>query len=352
MKQPPFPSGTWFKSLAVAAAMLMLSPLAGADVAGAKDHPLLKRIQGSEIFFTSKADFDELTIALGKVEWSGAEGKVKPFQSAKSEGRRLTNYYKTPQGMSILEVLRNYEQELRENGFEILFSGRGEEVETVGYNNQIAQEILGMKGSYGTPEEKAQWPFQHTDEGKAGYIAARKLNQDGSAVSTSVYIVANNHDKWLGIPIDRTLVRLDVSETKAREQRMALVKSEEMASQITSNGRIALYGIQFDFDSASIKPESDATLGEIARLLSANPQLTILVVGHTDAAGAFEYNRGLSQKRADAVVASLTAKGVATKRLFPVGVSFAAPIASNATDEGRAKNRRVELVDMAGGKRE
>ena len=145
-------------------------------------------------------------------------------------------------------------------------------------------------------------------------------------------------------------MRLDVCEVKNREQRMELVKSEEMAGEIALHGRIALYGVQFDFNSAAIKPESDPTLGEMARLLQENSGLKVLVVGHTDTVGSFEFNRGLSQKRAEAVVANLTSRGVSAGRLFPVGVSFASPVATNATEEGRAKNRRVELVDMAGGK--
>ncbi|MCB1090376.1 MAG: OmpA family protein, partial [Verrucomicrobiae bacterium] len=308
-----------------------------------------KRVTGSEIFFSQSADYDELKLALGKIEWSGAEGKVKPYQSVTVEGKRLTNYYRVPAGIGVLEAMRNYEQELKEKGYEILFSGRGEEVETVSYNNQISNEILNMKGTYGTPEEKAQWPFQHPDEAKAAYLSAKRAGESGD-VFVSVYLVANAHDKWLDLPVDLTLVRFDVCETKAREQRMELVKSETMANEIALNGRIALYGIQFDFNSAAIKPESEATLGEIAKLLQEKPDLKILVVGHTDTVGSFEYNRGLSQQRAESVVANLSAKGISRTRLFPVGVSFASPVATNATEDGRAKNRRVELVDMAGGK--
>lgn len=333
----------------IAAISALSSVLVAADFAGSSDHPLVKRVTGSEIFFAKKSDFEKLKVALGKIEWSGAEAKVKPYQSATVEGRLLTNYYKTPDEMGTLEVLRNYGQELKEGGFEILHSGQGDEIETVGYNNQIAREILGMTGTYGTPEEKAQWPFQHTDEKKAGYIAARKTGDTGE-IYVSAYIVSNQHNKWLDIPVDRTLVRLDVCEVKAREQRMELVKSEEMANQIALNGRVALYGILFDFDKATIRPDSEPTLAEIAKLLKEKPALNILVVGHTDATGGFEYNRGLSQRRAESVVASLAAKGVAKDRLFPVGVAFASPVATNTTEDGKAKNRRVELVDMAGGK--
>ena len=112
-----------------------------------------------------------------------------------------------------------------------------------------------MKGIYSTPEEKAQWPFQHTDENKAAYLAARSATADGE-VYVGAYIVSNTHNNWLNIPVDRSLVRLDVCEVKSRQQRMELVKSEEMAGEIALHGRIALYGVQFDFNSAAIKPES------------------------------------------------------------------------------------------------
>lgn len=317
--------------------------------AGGADHPAIKRVTGSEVFFSKRADFERLKLALEKIEWSGAEGKAKPFRSLVVEGRLLTNYYRLPAGIGVLEALRNYEQDLRESGFEILFSGLGEEVETSGYNNQIAREVLGMKGTYGTPEEKAQWPFQHTKEDQAAYLAARKTGPTGDLV-VSVYLVPNTHDRWLDLPVDLTLARVDVVEVKAREQRMELVTSSEMSNALNLQGRIALYGITFDFNSAAIRAESKATLDEIAKLLQQTPDLNILVVGHTDSVGTFAFNRTLSQKRAESVVAALTARSIAPQRLFPVGVSFAAPVAPNTTEEGRAKNRRVELVDMAGGK--
>lgn len=318
------------------------------DFPGASDHPLVKRVTGSEIFFSKTADFDALKLALGKLEWSGNEAKVKPYKSATVEGKRLTHYYKVPDQIGVLETLRNYQQDLTEAGFEILHIGQGEEIETSGYNNQVAKEILKMTGVYGNPEERAQWPFQHNDEKTAGYIAAKKTTDSGE-IYVSAYIVTNTHDKWLDIPVGRTLVRLDVCEVKAREQRMELVKSAEMASQISLNGRIALYGILFDFDKASLRADSEPTLAEIATLLKESPELKILVVGHTDATGSFDYNRTLSQKRAESVVENLTSKGIDRQRLFPVGVSFASPVATNTTEDGKAKNRRVELVDMAAG---
>jgi outer membrane protein OmpA-like peptidoglycan-associated protein len=103
----------------------------------------------------------------------------------------------------------------------------------------------------------------------------------------------------------------------------------------------------FDFNKTEVKAESAPALTEIAKLLANRPELNVLVVGHTDSVGGFESNRTLSQRRADAIVATLVSKhGIAAKRLFPVGVSFASPVATNSTEDGRTKNRRVELVEM------
>jgi len=143
-------------------------------------------------------------------------------------------------------------------------------------------------------------------------------------------------------------VVLDVIITKKRENKMVQVKADEMKSKIDKEGKIALYGIYFDTDKAIIKPKSEPTIKEIAKLLKDNPKLKLLIVGHTDNQGTFVYNKGLSQRRAKAVVKELVSKyGINANRLHPVGVSYAAPVATNNTEEGRAKNRRVELVELS-----
>jgi len=128
-------------------------------------------------------------------------------------------------------------------------------------------------------------------------------------------------------------------------QDMVVVSSDEMSKAIAATGRVALYGILFDFNKADLKPESKPALAEIAKLLTQEPGLKLHVVGHTDNVGGFEFNLGLSKRRADAVVAALTREyGIAASRLTPNGVASLAPVAVNTTEEGRAKNRRVELV--------
>ncbi len=102
----------------------------------------------------------------------------------------------------------------------------------------------------------------------------------------------------------------------------------------------------FDVDKANIKDSSRPELDEIGAMLKRNPSLKLLVVGHTDSQGGFNYNMDLSRKRAVAVVHDLVVHyGIAPIRLRPVGVGYSCPAASNRTEEGRAKNRRVVLVE-------
>jgi outer membrane protein OmpA-like peptidoglycan-associated protein len=118
-----------------------------------------------------------------------------------------------------------------------------------------------------------------------------------------------------------------------------------MAKGLGETGHIALYGIYFDTDKATLKPESRPTLEQIAKLLTTQPQLNVFIVGHTDNQGAYDYNVDLSRRRAEAVAAELARSyRIAPARLRTAGVGFLAPVGSNASDSGRALNRRVELV--------
>ena len=137
---------------------------------------------------------------------------------------------------------------------------------------------------------------------------------------------------------------LEIVEKKAMVQEV-VADAKSLAQDIRTTGHASVYGIHFDFNKATVKPESEQTLKEIAKLLKQDPKLNLYVVGHTDSVGKIAYNMKLSQTRADAVVKTLITKhGVSPNRLKPYGVGPLAPVASNETDEGRALNRRVELV--------
>jgi len=128
---------------------------------------------------------------------------------------------------------------------------------------------------------------------------------------------------------------------------MVTVQAPEMATNIGRDGKQAIYGIYFDFDKADIKPESKPQLDEMAALLRTNANLKVYIVGHTDNQGTLDYNVGLSQRRAESVVRALSGQyGIAAARMTARGMGPLAPVTANTTDEGRAKNRRVELVQQ------
>jgi outer membrane protein OmpA-like peptidoglycan-associated protein len=118
-----------------------------------------------------------------------------------------------------------------------------------------------------------------------------------------------------------------------------------MAKAISADGRVALYSLQFDTDKTELRAESKPSLAEIAKLLSQDPKLNVYVVGHTDSQGSLVHNLDLSQKRSEAIVQALiTEFKIAPSRLSAKAVASLAPVASNDSEAGRAKNRRVELV--------
>ena len=138
---------------------------------------------------------------------------------------------------------------------------------------------------------------------------------------------------------------IDVVEVEVAEDDLVFVDANAMSDALAREGKIALYGLFFDFDKADLKAESDPTLKELAKLLKQNPTQKYYVVGHTDLVGTFAYNQQLSRDRARSVVTALVKRyGIASDRLEPHGVGPLVPVSTNTSDAGKAKNRRVELV--------
>jgi outer membrane protein OmpA-like peptidoglycan-associated protein len=120
---------------------------------------------------------------------------------------------------------------------------------------------------------------------------------------------------------------------------------EDLSATLQQQGSADVYGILFDFDKDVVKPESKPALDDIARALSSNPTMRLKIIGHTDNQGTADYNLDLSSRRAANVSAALVGGyGIDPSRLSYEGAGLTKPIAPNDTDEGRAKNRRVELV--------
>jgi OOP family OmpA-OmpF porin len=157
-------------------------------------------------------------------------------------------------------------------------------------------------------------------------------------------IVKDGQEIWAQIEKGNGKIWLRIVEKQAMEQHI-VADAAAFSNDIRSTGHAAVYGIYFDTGKADIKPESAQAIGEIGKLLKADPALKVFVVGHTDNTGAVEGNVKLSDARAQAVMQALIRdQGIAPARLRATGCGQYAPVAANDTEEGRAKNRRVELV--------
>ncbi len=313
-----------FGAVSMVAAGLVACPPAGAkDVAGSRDHAMVGRYVGAEITQFKSADFDEVRLLRAPLDLKADGEKLTDGNSLRLEGKVLRIRYDAPKDRSSLEVMRNYEESLAAKGFETVFSCAGSDCFKAG-DSSYRFAFVG-------------------DDGQINY------RYDKGVRYRLVHLARPTGDVWAAVivggdvgPVVR-VIAVDVKPMQAGQ--IAFVDAGAMAQAITATGRVALYGIQFDFDKAEIKPESRPTLDEIGKFLKADPSISVVVTGHTDAKGAFDYNVDLSRRRAAAVTADLAGRyGISADRLTPFGAGMAAPIAPNDDETGRAKNRRVELV--------
>ncbi|MBI4913720.1 MAG: OmpA family protein [Acidobacteria bacterium] len=157
-------------------------------------------------------------------------------------------------------------------------------------------------------------------------------------------ILKDGQEAWVQAERGNGTIWLRVVEKKGMAQYI-VADAAAMGGDLKNTGHVAVYGIYFETNKSEVKPDSKPALEEIAKLLKTDPALKLKVVGHTDMSGSVESNMKLSQARAEAVVQVLVSQhGVAASRLKGYGVGPLAPVASNDTEEGKAKNRRVELV--------
>jgi OmpA-OmpF porin, OOP family len=244
------------------------------DAEGCRDSPIITRMPGSTIHSCENKEYEQAKMPVGE---DGAEKAV--------EGEYHSWDYGTREGVSEIQVFRNFETALKQAGFTIVF------------------------------------------QASPGAITARK----GST--------------WYWLQNSGTYYYQTIVTEKAMTQEVT-ADASSLSDELKKSGHVAVYGIHFATGKAAILPDSENVLGEIAKMMKDNSDVKLSVEGHTDNVGAAASNQTLSEKRAQAVVAWLTAHGVDGSRLKAKGWGQSKPVADNASEDGRAKNRRVELVKM------
>jgi OOP family OmpA-OmpF porin len=275
------------RSLVLFSAILLTAGLAtaGQDAEGSKDPALFTRMPHYTITNFDDKQFDayDFTVKKGNSE-----------EKQHIEGHTISIRYdfdgSTGSAPSPLQIVRNYENAARKVGGKVLYEAE----------NDWATLLIAKDG-------KETW-----------------VELD----------VKDNGTPYLLKVVERETMQQDV-----------VANADSLKSGLAENGHAEVAGIFFDFNKSDVKPESKPALDEVAKMLKANPSLKVWVVGHTDNVGSAESNVTLANARAAAVVKALVqGHGINATRLAAQGVGPYAPVATNTTEEGRARNRRVELV--------
>ena len=274
------------------------------------DHPLVSRYPGSILSRKEVKEYEEYKVVVGLGENQEPAGEML-------QGRLSRMHYNHPRDRSTLEIFQNYVDALTGAGLEIMF--------------QCANEECGPAYAAGA------WNRINGITTKSGadcrYLAGRMSTPGG--------------DVYVAVMVGKRRHQIDIMEVKGMETDLVRVDAAAMGNSLDSKGSVSLYGIYFETDKSALKPESQPTLLEIAKLMKDRPDLKIYVVGHTDNVGTLRYNMGLAAERARAVVKALVDDhGIAVSRLDAHGVGPLSPRATNRSDPGRGKNRRVELVEQ------
>lgn len=316
---------------------LLLLPMAGftqaGDLAGASDPPNMRRYEGSRIIGYRAPMFDELLLPLGPP----TNFSPPAYESSLPVEGRVSRYtYLAPEGRSVVELLRNYRLEFERLGLETLYEKKADERgwfgPTLGTSSE--EDGLGQILMYNEAQERVL-VGRSKDSQPTYYYVFVTAYKDGVIPDALREAVTPG----------RGLVHLVVVAPESLAERMAFVDAAEMSRSLAASGRVILEGLYFDTDSDTLRPDSQPLIDEIVKLLRQDPQLKVHVVGHTDNQGTIQYNLDLSRRRSASVVRELTTRhGIAADRLDSFGAGPYAPVAANDTEEGRAQNRRVELV--------
>jgi len=319
---------------AVIPAILIGISVFGADLPGSKDPAGMKRYEGSEIIGYREGRIDQYLLPLGR------QVTYTPLafqKSQKVEGLVSRYTYLAPLGRTPAEVMQNYKLEFMRLGLVTMYDKSATDQGWFGptFSEISNQDDLGQILAYNESQERVL-VGRSKDAQPTYYEVFVTSYKDGIIPPRLAKAVVK----------DRVLTEIIVIAPQKLEQKMVFINADEMKRSIADTGKVALYGLYFDTDKETMRADSTRTMDEIAKLMKANPQMKLRVVGHTDDQGAAAYNLDLSKRRAASVMQQLVSKyGIAAARLDSFGAGLYAPVASNQSDDGRAKNRRVELVE-------
>lgn len=323
--------------LFIIGAIIISSPIYAqktTDVENSKDYPLLSRFEGAIIEFYKETKWGTYKLPVddkGKINFNSPmilKGKVTRIQYSVSPDNN-PEY-----------VLHNYIQAFKNAGFTVLLSAANEELGVGERSQDWNARYYGPGDAYFTNAlNNGRFGLKHRIpnwKAEQAFIVANG-EKDGKSIYISVYAV--NHGSY-------TLINQDVIGVEAPKTGMVTAK-KEISKGIETDGHIAIYGIYFKTGQSEIKAGSGAALKNIAGYINSVEGKKFIIVGHTDNTGDFSANRTLSENRAKSVMNELISKyGVKAEQISAYGVSSLAPVASNSTDEGKAKNRRVEIVEQ------
>ena len=297
-----------------------------AETTETDDDLIIPLYSGSDIRYDDQIGFEEFPLIINDSTVQNTEGVL----------RRV--FCRAPEGRSPLEIIKNYENAIKEDGGVVLFISRNPK--DIVINDQIFGELFRKnRKDLGL----STYVYTHTTFPE---LVTEYLLGKLSTTDKDIYIiVAAGPGAWAASEHNRTFYELVTLEAEPME--MGMVTSADIGKGLSTLGRIAIYNIYFDTGKSEVKPESADALKAIAEYLNANKAQKVLIVGHTDNTGDFDMNISLSKDRADAVMKKLIAEyAVAENQLKPYGAGPIAPVASNSTEEGRAQNRRVEIVEQ------
>lgn len=310
-----------------ASSFALLFPFAAvsADLPNSHDHALISRFKGAEIVGFRETDFSRASLPSG------------PGDKRVSASGRLTDIvYRAPKGKGAVEVVDNYRKALTAAGFKVAWECEpGTREGGCGgfrFAGEVADPVIATLHGDSTDMTN----LLDATNNRVSYLLA--THEQGATTTTVAVMVSQDDEMPAGVLL-RVVDATDMTQGQVK------VDADAMASALRKSGKIALYGLHFATDSATVTPDSKPTLSEMAKALKASPRQKVFIVGHTDNSGSLAHNEALSQGRAEAVVKALVKDyGVSADRLAAKGVASYAPVAANTSETGKAQNRRVEMV--------